>query len=50
MIPVFLLSLRPLAMAIDTAWLSRNNVRFDGNVRMVIRGSKSISFNGDLVG
>jgi hypothetical protein len=49
MIPVFLLSLRPLAMAFDTAWLSRNNVRFDGNVRMVIHG-KGISFNGDLVG
>lgn len=49
MILVFLSSLRPLAIANDTAWLSRNNVRFDENVRMVIRG-KGISFIGDLVG
>jgi hypothetical protein len=46
MILVFLSSLRPLAIAIDTAWPSRNNVRFDENVRMVIRGSKGISFIG----
>jgi hypothetical protein len=49
MILVFLSSLRPLATAIDTAWLSRNNVRLDNNVRMVIRG-KGISFIGDVVG
>jgi hypothetical protein len=35
------------SMVIDTAWLSRNNVRFDDNVHMVIRGSKGISFIGD---
>lgn len=46
MILVFLLSLRPLAIAIYTAWLSRNNVRFDNNVRMDILG-KAISFIGD---
>lgn len=37
MILVFLLSLRSLAMVIDTAWPSRNSVRFDVMVRMVIR-------------
>jgi hypothetical protein len=50
MILVFLSSLRPLAIANDTAYLSRNNVRFDENVRMVIRRGKGISFIGDLVG
>jgi hypothetical protein len=49
MILAFLLSLRLLAMAFDTAWHSRNNVRFNNNVRMVIRG-KGVSFVGDLVG
>ena len=35
--------------AIGTAWLSRNKVRFDDDVRVVIRG-KGTSFIGDLVG
>ena len=48
MILVFLSSLRSLAIVIDTAWPSRNSVRFDVIVRMVIRG-KRISFIGDLV-
>ncbi len=34
------------AIDIDTAWLSRDNVRFDGIVRMVVRG-KGITFIGD---
>lgn len=49
MILAFLLSLRLLAMAFDTAWHSRNNLRFNNNLRMVIRG-KGISFVGDLAG
>lgn len=47
--PCVLVSLRLLAMAFDAAWHSRNNVRFNNNVGMVIRG-RGISFVGDVVG